>query len=453
MTRGKSRSASDRLPASEARDTIPPHASCERKLVGITLKNLRSILGPIDLQSARIESGVYVEVGAFEAPSDDVMLDGEGKLAFPGFANCHTHLPMVLFRGLADDVPLDAWLREYVWPIEAKLTPDDVYWCTLLALAESIRGGTTCVNDMYFHTDEVGRAVEESGVRAVLSYGMIASTPEKERAELDVARRLVKRWDGAAGGRIRAAVSPHTVYTCSEAAWREGAEMARELGVPIHTHLAETADEVASWRGKTDESPVAYLERIGALDGPMIAAHCVHMDPEDISILAAHDVRVAHCPKSNAKLGSGVAPVPEMRAAGIPVGIGTDGAASNNRLDMVEELRAAWILQRGHCEDPTRLSGEVVVRMAVGDGRAALGLPDAALEVGGAADVVLLNREASHSWPPHDPVSTLAYAASADDVTDVIVDGRILMKDGELLTIDEERVQSEVNRRLQRLRS
>jgi 5-methylthioadenosine/S-adenosylhomocysteine deaminase len=424
--------------------------------MGIILRNVRSVLGPSGTLNSRIESNTFATVAEAEiAPQQgDVVIDGSGKLAFSGFVNAHTHLPMVLLRGLADDVPLDVWLNEHVWPIEAKLTPEDVYWCTLLALAEAIRGGTTCVNDMYFHNDAIGKAVRESGLRAVLCYAMIAdSLDTKGREEIDATRRLVERWEGEGDGRIRTAVSTHAVYTCGETLWREAVNMAGSFGVPLHTHLAETRQEVEHWKEQTGESPVAYLERIGAFEVPVLAAHCVHVDEADIATMASHDVRVAHCPKSNAKLGSGVAPVPEMRAAGIRVGIGTDGAASNNRLDMIEELRAAWILQRGHHEDPTRLGAADVVAMAVEEGRTALGLPEAKVGVGNVADVVLIDATEGHSWPPHDPVSTLAYAAAASDVTDVIVDGRILMKDGELLTIDEERVQSEVNRRLQRLKT
>jgi 5-methylthioadenosine/S-adenosylhomocysteine deaminase len=424
--------------------------------MGILLKNLQPVFGSGGSRDLGIESSQFVDLErrASGARPGDVVIDAGGKLAFPGFVNAHTHLAMVIFRGLADDVPLHTWLEDYVWPIERKLTPEDVYWCTLLALAEAIRGGTTCIVDMYFHTDEVAQAVEESGVRGIVSYGIIADSLDvKGQSELRKARNLAERWDGAAGGRLRAAVSPHTIYTCGEDVWREAIELARDCDVPIHTHLAETRQEVAACRAKTGRSPVAYLDGIGAFGVPVLAAHCVHVDSEDVAILAERDVLVAHCPKSNAKLGNGVAPVVEMRSAGIPVGIGTDGAASNNRLDMVEELRAAWTLERGHHEDPGRLAAEDVVRMAIEEARAALGLPDAFMSVGSPADVVLLDTRKSHAWPPHDPISMLAYASAAADVTDVIVNGRMLMKDGELLTIDEERVQSEVERRIRRYKT
>jgi 5-methylthioadenosine/S-adenosylhomocysteine deaminase len=381
----------------------------------------------------------------------DEVIDGGGKLVAPGFINAHTHLAMVLFRGLADNVPLQVWLEEHIWPIEAKLCPEDVYWCTLLAVAEGVRGGTIAFADMYFHSDEVGRALEESGVRALLSYGIIApSMDAKGRAEIDVATGVVDRWDGAADGRIRTAISPHSVYTCGEDVWRAAIEVASRLDVPIHTHVAETRKEVEAWCAKTGAGPVSYLETIGAFSVPMLAAHCVHIDGADIGILAGHDVTVAHCPKSNAKLGSGIAPIGAMREAGIPVAIGTDGAASNNRLDMVEEMRAVWILQRAQHEDPMDPSDEDVFHMATDAGRHVLGLESEELVVGGKADLILIDREPLHSTPRHDPLATLVFAANALDVTDVLVNGRWLMRHRELRTIDVERVRSEVEGLLRR---
>lgn len=421
--------------------------------MGTVLRNVRPLHGPDRTLSSRIEAGSFVDVTETHiAPgAGETTIEGDGKLAFSGFVNAHTHLAMVLFRGLADDVPLKRWLEQYVWPIERELEPEDVYWCTLLGLAEAIRGGTTCLADMYFHTNEVAQAVEESGLRALLSYGVIAeSIDDGGAAELAIARRVIERWHGAAGGRIRVAVSPHAVYTCGEDVWRGAIEMARSFDLPIHTHLAETREETESWRARTGRTPVAYLEDLGVFDVPTLAAHCVHVDEEDIARLARHRVSVVHCPKSNAKLGNGIAPVEAMRAAGIVVALGTDGAASNNRLDMIEELRAAWIVQRAVREDPTAVSGADAVEMATEAGRRALGFPKGGIRGGAPADVVLLDTERSHTWPPHAPVATVAYAADSTDVTDVLVDGRPLMRNRELLTIDEERVQSEVARLLRR---
>jgi 5-methylthioadenosine/S-adenosylhomocysteine deaminase len=414
--------------------------------MGTVLKNVQPIGGssPVDIRVEGARIAKISEAGIEPRSGDDV-IDGGGKLATSGFVNAHTHLAMVLFRGLADDVPLKTWLEEHVWPIEAKLRPEDVYWCTLLAAAEGIRGGTIAFADMYFHTDEAGRALEESGARALVSYGIIAPTmEEKGRAEIAAATRAVERWNGASDGRIRAAISPHAVSTCGEDVWRAAIETAADRGVPIHTHLAETRHEVDAWRAKTGASPVAYLEEIGALSVPVLAAHCVHVDGADIEVLADHNVTVAHCPKSNAKLGNGFAPVRAIREAGIPIALGTDGAASNNRLDMVEEMRAVWILERARHEDPMRPSAEDVLDMATNAGRRILGLEPEGWTEGGRADLVLFDRDPLHASPRHDPLATLVFASDALDVTDVLVDGRWLMRDRELRTIDEERVRFEV---------
>jgi len=400
--------------------------------------------GPVDIRFEEERFTAVSDAAIAPRPSDEI-IDGGGKLAASGFINAHTHLAMVLFRGLADDVPLRVWLEEHVWPIEKRLRPKDVYWCTLLALAEGIRGGSIAFADMYFHTDEVGKAIEESGARALLSYGIIApSMRGKGREEIAEAIRCVERWDRAADGRIRSALSPHSVYTCGEDVWRAAVDAASESGVPIHTHVAETESEVAAWRERTGESPVAYLEAIGAFSVPVLAAHCVHVDREDIAILAGREVTVAHCPKSNAKLGNGLAPVRAMREAGIPVAIGTDGAASNNRLDMIEEMRAAWMLERTQHEDAMQPSAADVLAMATRAGRPALGLAPEGLAEGGRADLILIDREPLHASPRHDPLSTLAFSSCALDVTDVLVDGRWLLRDRELRTIDADRVRFEV---------
>ena len=424
--------------------------------MGTFIRNVRPI-GPspssIDL---RIEDGKIASLSPSESTvqAGSFELNCSGSLAIPGFINAHTHLAMVLFRGLADDVPLQVWLEEHVWPIEKQLQPEDVYWCTLLGIAEGIRSGTTAFIDMYFHCDQVARAVEESGVRALLSYGMIApSLEDRGASELKTSKTFVKQWHGQANGRIQVALSPHTVYTCGEDVWRKAIELAHEFDVPLHTHVSETRFEVEDWKAKTGTTPVKYLQSIDAFSVPMLAAHCVHVNEDDIAILADHSVTVAHCPKSNAKLGSGIAPVLAMKQAGVCVAIGTDGAASNNRLDIVEELRAAWMLQRAHCEDATCLSSQEAVAMAVDAGRSIFGLLENGLSEGSPADLVLFDTDRIHTTPPHDAAAMLAYAANSEDVTDVYVDGKALLKDGELRTIDEERVKSEVRRLLHRIRN
>jgi len=407
------------------------------------LTNIRPLGGRDSAFHATIHDGRFAQVGVAQA--SDTVIDGNDRMAISGFVNAHTHLPMVLLRGLAEDLPLASWLETIVWPIERRMSKQDVYWCSLLAIAESIRAGTTCVSDMYFFTSEIARAVEESGVRAVLSYGILAESMEKGgREELAQTADILAAWHGAAGGRIRVAVAPHSVYTVGQDVWEHAIQLAADHDALIHTHLCETRREVEEWKKTTGETPVAYLERIGAFSVPLVAAHCVHVDSSDIEILATHDVRVAHCPKSNAKLGSGVAPVPEMLGAGIRVALGTDGAASNNRLDIMEEARFACFVQRAVAEDPALLPAGQALRLALDNGRLALDLPDAQLADGSVADVVLLDTTAAHTVPSDDPEATLLYASVATDVTDVVVDGRVLMKDRQLLTIDEQEVKHEV---------
>ena len=328
--------------------------------MGITLRALRLVGSPSSLVDVSLDENRIV---AIHPSSSSEAADWSGRqVAFSGFINAHTHLPMVLLRGLADDVPLQTWLEEHVWPAERNLTPEDVYWGSLLAIAEGIRSGTTTFFDMYFNCDEIARAVEESGVRAMLSYGMVApSLDDRGREELKRSIDLVKRWNHRANDRIHVALSPHALYTCGHDVWRETIEQAQCLGVPIHSHVAETRSEVQEWIARTGMTPVRSLEELGAFAVPMVAAHCVHVSDEDIASLSEGNVTVAHCPKSNAKLGSGIAPVAKMLQAGVRVAIGTDGAASNNRLDMLDEMRSAWVLQRGRAENPSLLPSRDVI--------------------------------------------------------------------------------------------
>jgi 5-methylthioadenosine/S-adenosylhomocysteine deaminase len=395
-----------------------------------------------------------VEGGGAEGGFDRVV-DGEGKLLIPGLVNAHTHLAMTLFRGLADDLPLQAWLEEKIWPAERKLTPDDVYWFSLLGLAEMIRSGTTAFADMYFYMEEVARAVEEAGLRALLSYGVIAPTPDRIEPELKKAEAFVREWNGKAEGRIRTALSPHAPYTCGPEVWRQATALARELKVPIHTHLAETALEVENWQREHHQSPVLWLEALGALGVPMIAAHCVHVSEKDIDILAAHSVNAVHCPSSNAKLACGIAPVARMLTAGVNVALGTDGAGSAGDLDMLEEMRLAALLGKLKAEDPQAIPAQEALAMATWRGAKALGgLREwGTIEEGKRADGVLVSLEAVHLQPGHNPLSDLVYAAHSSDVVAVFVDGAPLLLDGELVTIDEERVKAECKARAVKYRS
>jgi 5-methylthioadenosine/S-adenosylhomocysteine deaminase len=388
----------------------------------------------------------------WSASSFDHILSGSGKLVTPGFVNAHTHLAMVLLRGYADDMPLQRWLEEAIWPTEKKLTAEDVYWGSLLGIAEMIRSGTTAFADMYFHMDSVARAVEESGMRALLEYGLIAPEPgERVERELRTAREFIEQFHGSAAGRIRASVGPHAPYTCHPDLWEGALDLAKKHQLMIHTHLAETKKEVDDARQQWGKTPVEYLENLGGFEVPMLAAHCVHLSERDIEILAEHRVNVAHNPGSNLKLASGFAPVTRLLEAGVNVALGTDGASANNNLDMLEEIRLASFLQKGILEDATALPAPVALRLGTLSGARALGLAgeSGTIEPGKRADLIMLYVEGPHWVPDYDPISNLVYAARSADVSTVIIDGRLVMQDRQILTFDEAEVIERV-KRLQR---
>ncbi|GFN23964.1 amidohydrolase [Thermanaeromonas sp. C210] len=380
------------------------------------------------------------------------IIRAEGKVALPGLVNIHTHAAMTLFRGYADDLPLRQWLEEKIWPVENKLDREDIYWGTQLALAEMIRSGTTTFADMYFHMDVVARAAEEAGVRACLSQGLIGLGGGGEE-RLRAAESLVREWHGAGDGRITIMLGPHAPYTCPPDYLRKVVEAAAKLGVGLHIHLAETRQEVEEIRSAYGSPPVAHVAGLGLFDLPTLAAHCVHLTEEEIAILAEKKVGVAHCPESNLKLASGVAPIAAMLAAGVTVGIGTDGAASNNNLDLLEETRTAALLAKGISGDPNVLRAEEALALATINGARALGLEKeiGTLEAGKKADVILLNTRQPHWQPANDLVAHVVYSARGSDVDTVIVNGRILMAGGQLKTLDEERIYRETNQRIRAL--
>jgi len=372
----------------------------------------------------------------------DRIIEGEGKLLIPGLVNAHTHLAMTLFRGLAQDRPLMDWLEKEVWPREKKLSGEIVHWFSLLGLVEMIRSGTTAFADMYFFMEEVAEAVEKAGVRAVLSYGIIAPTPERLEPELKKAENFAREWDGKAEGRIRAALSPHAPYTCGPEVWKKAVALCRELRIPIHTHLAETAEEVARWQKEKGRSPVEWLEELGVFGVPTLAAHCVHLSEKDMEILAAHGVSAVHCPTSNLKLACGIAPVVEMLRSGVNVCLGTDGAGSAGDLNMIEEMRLAGLLAKVKSGDPQALAAPEALSLATWRGAAALGWGKelGTIEPGRRADGVMIRLDQAHLVPDYDLLANLVYAAQGADVDTVFVDGRFLLLEGELQTLDEEKI-------------
>ncbi|BFH13422.1 amidohydrolase [Paenibacillus melissococcoides] len=404
-----------------------------------------------------IEDDMIVYVGEQLPQEHDtpeaVRIDGKGLFFMPGLINTHGHAAMSLLRGYGDDMVLQTWLQEKMWPMEAKFTAEDVRWGTALSVLEMLKGGTTTFVDMYDHMDEVAKVVEESGMRACLMRGAIGLCPEDvQEAKLREAVQFARDWHGKAGGRIKAMLAPHAPYTCPPAFIEKFVEAAHDLDLPLHTHMSETAAEVAQNVADYGLRPVAHLEKLGFFSRPSFVAHGVHLTDEEIEVLARHNVAVSHNPGSNLKLASGVARVPELLRAGVTVSLGTDGPASNNNLDMFEEMRLAALIHKGVSGDPTAVPAAEAMRMGTLYGAQTiradkLGL----LEAGMKADIVAVNVNQPHFVPHTDFVSHMIYSASAKDVAHVWVDGRQVVKDGQCLTLDEERILYEAGRCFERL--
>ncbi len=366
-------------------------------------------------------------------------VDVSGCVVMPGLINAHCHGAMSLFRGYADDLPLMRWLEEWIWPAEAHLSPEDVYWGTALAALEMLRGGVTTFADMYFHMDEAARATADLGMRGILSEGLIGIKPGGQE-DLHRSRALFERWHGSAGGRLQVQLGPHAPYTCPPEYMEQVRSLATELGCGIHIHVAETVDEIEGIREQYGMSPVQYLDRVGLLDVlPLIAAHCVHVDEEDLVLLRDAGAGVVHCPGSNLKLGSGIAPLGQMLEAGVTVGLGTDGACSTGRLDLWSEMRAAALMQKGVHRDPERIPAATMLYLATRGGARACGLEDVGeLSVGMKADLAIVDLDAPHLVPRHDILSLLAYSAGPGDVRDVYVDGEPVVSGRRTVRLAEE---------------
>jgi 5-methylthioadenosine/S-adenosylhomocysteine deaminase len=370
------------------------------------------------------------------------VLDAQGALVLPGLVNTHSHAPMVWFRGLADDLPLQQWLTEVIFPAEsAWLTPERVYLGAQLAAAEMIRGGTTTVADGYFYAGEVRRALDRAGLRGVVAQGVldfpVPGVPDP-KDNLKVAACFLESGQAAAAGGIVSGVFCHAAYTCGPETLRQAKELARQRHVRFFIHLAETREEVADVRRRTGLTPAAYLESLGVLDAQTVVVHAAWLTPEEIDLLARREVKVSHCPESNLKLAAGVAPLPELLAAGVTVGLGTDGAASNNNLDLWGEMSLAARLHKVWRLDPTLLPAAQAVALATREGARVLGLEEAVgtLTPGKEADLIVVDLHQPHLTPLYDPYSHLVYAARAADVRHVMVAGRWLLFDRGFTTLD-----------------
>ena len=370
------------------------------------------------------------------------VIDARGHLVLPGFINGHTHVPMTLFRGLHDDVTLNDWLYKYIFPAEAKNVNEQfVRWGTRLAAAEQIRAGVTTFADMYYFEDAIAEETKAAGMRGVLGETFIdfpAPDNKSEAEMLAYTEKFLKRWQG--DPLIHAAPAPHSIYTCSKKTLQDAAALARKYHAPILIHMAEMKKEWDDSKKVNGTSPTQYLEKIGVLGPDVVAAHCIFVDEADRKLLAERGTGCVHNPSSNMMIASGVSPVPEMRAAGVAVGLGTDGpAGSNNDLDLMEEIDLAAKLAKVSKMDPLALNAKAVVEMATIDGARALHMDKeiGSLEVGKKADLVLISLNEPHAQPMYDIYAQVAYSLKGSDVDTVVIGGRVVMRNRELLTVDQ----------------
>lgn len=406
----------------------------------------------IDQGAVAVSGETIVEVG----PVDEVrkkysaleIIEPSGGLIMPGLINVHTHAAMSCMRGLADDLPLMTWLQEHIFPVERKLTGEIVYYSSLLSMVEMIKSGTTSFCDMYLFAKDVGRAAEKSGMRSWIgevlydfpspSYGALA-------AGYDYVEEMALSY--ASHPLIHVTMDPHAVYTCAPELLVRLKEMAVNHDCRYVIHLSENEDEVRMVRERYGRTPVAHMESLGLLDDRVIADHCVVLTREEIALLAERKVKVAHCPESNMKLASGVAPVPDLLAAGVAVGLGTDGSAGNNNVDLFGEMDSAAKLHKVHRLDPTVMTARETVAMATMGGAAVLGAVDeiGSLEPGKKADIIVLDMNQPHLTPMYHVPSHLVYAARGSDVVCSVINGAVVMRDRQLMFLDEEEIMGKVN--------
>lgn len=402
-----------------------------------------------------IEDGIIKKIGTVSAAEAEDAVEfarGEHYVLVPGYINTHTHVAMSVLRDYGGDMPLDVWLNQYIWPAEAKLTDDDVYWGSCLGMLEMIASGTTCLVDMYDHCDAIAEAISDGGMRAILSRGSVGMNDPEGRgiAENDA---VYARWHGAEDDRIRVWYGPHAPNTCPGDYIQEMAQHARERGTGVHIHVAETKGEWEWCQSTHGMTPVGWLERLGVLDVPTLAAHSVWLDDADIAIYAKHGVAAAHNPISNLKLASGVCRVEDLQRAGVTVGLGTDGSSSNNIMSMHRELQVAALIHKIRNYDAQVVGARDALKLATIEGAKAIRWQDAigSIAEGKKADLTLYKLDAPWNVPHHDVVSNLAYAAQQSDIDSVFVQGECLYKHGDYTTLDKERILAEAETRAKRL--
>ncbi len=389
-----------------------------------------------------IEDGNIIFLGDIpESFKPDRTLNGNNLLAMPGLINAHTHMGMSLLRNYADDLPLMTWLSEKIWPVEAKISKEDIYYGSLLSMAELIKSGCTTFRDMYFQMDEVAKATELAGLRANLGQGLVGFS-DPSLVGFDQVRELYNKWHSKAEGRIRIEVAPHAPYTCSTTYLTKARDLAMELNVPLHIHLSESVQEINDSLSNHEMTPIALMDSIGLFDAKVSAAHCVHLQEQDFEILKKNNVSVLYNPSSNLKLGNGFAQVTKMLKCGINVALGTDGASSNNNLNMLEEIHLGALVNKGVEGDPTVLPAYQMLEIATINGAKALGIEKmvGTLEVGKKADIIFIDLDKSHLVPLHNLVSMVVYSAAASDIKHVICNGKIIMENYKITTFDEREV-------------
>ncbi len=389
-------------------------------------------------------------------PETNEIITAENAIILPGLINTHGHSPMVLFRGIADDLPLKNWLYEHIFPAEAKyINPDTVYWASLLACLEMIASGTTTFIDGYFFANEIVKAINKAGIRALVAQGVIdfpaPGVPDPNK-NLDVALVFLERWIHFSD-LITPGIFCHSPLTCSAKTLLRAYDISSRFDFPLQTHLSETRDEAKEIEKKTGLRPVFYLDDLGLLNSNLIAAHAIYLDEEEVDLLAKRCVKIAHCPESNMKLGSGLAAVEKMLEKGVTVGLGTDGCASNNNLDLFTEMDTASKLAKVANLDPTIIDARTILKMATIGGAKVIGLENriGTIETGKKADIIIVDANTPHMTPMYNPYSQLVYSATGGDVRDVIINGRIIYRDRRFTTLDSAEIMDEVKRLCRRI--
>ncbi|MEA3464104.1 MAG: amidohydrolase [Patescibacteria group bacterium] len=380
----------------------------------------------------------------------DEIIDVGNSIIMPGLINTHTHAAMSYFRGLADDLPLNKWLEKHIWPAEAKFVkPDFIKKASELACLEMIKSGITCFNDMYFFQEETAKVVQKIGMWAILGEVILNFQTPSCQTPGETINKILKLIDKFRENEfVDIAFAPHSIYACNEKVLNRVKELAEENNIAVHIHISETKKEVEDCEKEHNKSPVAYLDKIGFLSDRVIAAHSVWLNENDLEIYKNRGVKVSHCPISNMKLASGIAPLVEMLGHGIAVGLGTDGVASNNALDLFSEMRICALLHKVNKLNPMVMNARKVVKMATVDGAKALGLNNkiGSLEVGKSADIITINLDKPHLIPIYNPYAHLVYCAGAQDVNNVIINGKVVMENREVKTINEEKILKEAEK-------